>query len=64
MSQQVDRLLRLPAVIERVGLCKASIYKLIKQGEFPKSVRLAKSGRAVAWRESEIRYWVMTRVTN
>jgi prophage regulatory protein len=58
---EISRLLRLPAVIDRVGLCKATIYKLISTEEFPKQVKLTSSGRSVAWRESEVNRWVASR---
>lgn len=47
--------LKLPEVKKRVRLGAASIYKKMKNGTFPKSVKL--SERAVAWVESEIDDW-------
>ena len=41
------RVLRLPAVMERTGLSKASIYRLIKASDFPAAIRLG--CRAVGW---------------
>jgi len=49
-------LIRLPAVIARVGLCKSSIYGKIKQGKFPPPVKIG--SRASAWVESELEDWL------
>ena len=48
------RILRLPAVIERVGLCRAAIYKAVADGRFPAPVPLASGCRARGWLEHEI----------
>lgn len=53
-----NRLLRLPEVMEITGLAKATIYKWMRLGTFPDSVKL---GSASAWRESDIRKWVADR---
>lgn len=55
------RLLRLPAVMERCGLGRSSIYAGVKNGTFPAPVRL--SARAIAWREEDTDKWVSERVT-
>jgi len=54
------RFIRLQDVIEKTGLPRASIYKRMKVGLFPKSV--AVGGRAVAWIEQEILDWMADRV--
>lgn len=55
MAQATEKLLRLPTVIERVGLKRTAIYDRIKIGTFPRPVPL--DGCAVAWLESEIIEW-------
>lgn len=55
------KLLRLPAVEERTGLKKSTIYAGVKARTFPAPVRL--SARAVAFREEEIDRWISERVT-
>ncbi|OIQ72397.1 prophage CP4-57 regulatory protein (AlpA) [mine drainage metagenome] len=55
------KLLRLPAVEERTGLKKSTIYAGVKAGTFPSPVRL--SARAVAFREESIDSWISGRVT-
>jgi prophage regulatory protein len=54
------RILRLPEVIERVGLRRASIYAHMDQGRFPKQVSLG--SRAVGWLEHEIEAWLAARI--
>lgn len=51
-----ERLLRLPDVMERVGLKKTAIYTLMRAGKFPRSRTLG--ARYVVWVESEIDDWV------
>lgn len=49
------RLLRLPQVLDRVGLKKTALYERIRDGEFP---RPAKQGRANVWPEDEVEAYV------
>lgn len=51
-----DSLLRLPQVQTRVPLSRSQIYQLIKEGAFPKQVRI--SYKVAAWKESEIDAWI------
>jgi prophage regulatory protein len=55
------RILRLPEVIARVGLKRASIYQHIATGSFPKQISLGI--RAVGWLESEIDQWLAVRIS-
>jgi prophage regulatory protein len=54
------KLLRLPRVKESVALSRASIYRLISLGQFPKPINLG--ARAVAWLESDIDSWIQSKV--
>lgn len=58
--QVPTRVLRLPDVIARVGLKRASIYLHIGKGTFPKPIALGP--RAVGWLEHEIDEWLAARV--
>ncbi|MFL9904782.1 helix-turn-helix transcriptional regulator [Paraburkholderia sp. RL17-337-BIB-A] len=51
---------RLPSVTRLTGLCKSSIYALIRDGEFPSPVRIGR--RAVAWRQRDLEKWVGSRI--
>jgi prophage regulatory protein len=45
----LDRFLRLNTVLERTGLSRATLYRKIQSGTFPKQVRIAE--RCCGWRE-------------
>jgi prophage regulatory protein len=55
-GRKPQRLIRLAEVKQRVGLSRASIYKRMSEGRFPKSRSLG--ARCVVWIESEIDEWV------
>ena len=55
------RILRMKEVASRVNLCKAMIYRLQAQGDFPKSVKL--SQRATGWYEHEVEAWLAARTS-
>ncbi|MGA7343006.1 MAG: AlpA family transcriptional regulator [Terracidiphilus sp.] len=55
-----EEFLRLPEVRNRVPYSRATIYRLIASGEFPRPYGLG--ARAVAWRESEISAWIEDRI--
>jgi prophage regulatory protein len=50
------KILRLPAVKDRSGLSRSSIYLRMSKGEFPKSISLG--GRAIGWLEEDINQWL------
>jgi prophage regulatory protein len=56
---RTDRLLRFPAVRERTGLSRSTIWRLERRGEFPKHHRIAPN--IVAWRESDVSRWIELR---
>jgi prophage regulatory protein len=47
------RLLRLPEVLALTGYSEPSVWRLIKEGKFPKPVHLC-GGRAASWPEHEV----------
>lgn len=47
------KVLRLPEVVSRIGLCRDSIYRLMNEGKFPRNFDIG-GGRAVGWLESEV----------
>jgi prophage regulatory protein len=54
------RILRRWQVQDTVGLSRATIYQMMREGRFPKTVEI--SVRAVGWIEHEIQEWLMKRV--
>ena len=55
-----DRLLRLADVETATGCKKSTIYKLMKEGKFPRCVYV--TSRAVAWPESAVQTWLQARI--
>jgi prophage regulatory protein len=53
--------LRLPQVIQRTGMSRSTIYKMISKRTFPSPVRIGV--RAVAWVEGDVESWSQARVT-
>lgn len=53
------RLIRLDAVCTRIGLGRSTIWRMTKDGEFPKPRRL--STHAVGWLEADVNEWVRAR---
>ena len=60
LSNPPPRILRLPDVMARVGLRRASIYLHMSKGSFPKPINLGL--RAVGWLESDIDGWIAARI--
>jgi len=64
------RLIRLPEVLSRTGYGRASIYRKMEDGSFPRSIKLggppvdpeAFDCRAVAWIEDEVEQWIESRI--
>jgi len=50
-----DNLIRLPRVLERVGVSRASLYRMIKAEQFPQPIKI---GSMSAWPESEVTAFV------
>jgi len=62
--------IRLPEVLSRTGYGRATIYRKMKDGSFPRSVKLegppidpeAFDSKAVAWIEDEVEQWIESRI--
>lgn len=64
MAAQISNaliILRRRQVEKRVGLTRSPMYARIKNGTFPKPIRLG-NGRAVGWIEAEIDAWLIDQV--
>ena len=59
-QNQELRLISLKDVMTRTALSKSTIYQLIKDGLFPKSVNI--TTRRVAWLAHEIDSWLSERI--
>jgi prophage regulatory protein len=51
-----DRILRLKAVLDRTSLSRATLYRKIENGTFPRQIKL--NPRCAGWRESAINDWM------
>lgn len=58
-----QRLIRLPEVMQRVGLSNSHIYALQAKGQFPRPIKLIQGGRASGYIESEIDNFIEGRIT-
>ena len=54
------KLLRFPAVRERTGLSRSTIWRLERDGDFPKHRRI--SANTVAWVEEEVMNWIHSKI--
>ncbi len=48
--------IRISAVLEKTGLSRSQLYRLIQRGEFPKPAKL--SERSAAWNEGAVDAWL------
>jgi prophage regulatory protein len=60
MQTSDTQFLRLGAVCELTKLSKASVYRYISNGAFPRPARLGT--RAVRWLQAEVEAWAAERV--
>ena len=51
----MTRFLRIPDVVKKTGLGKSTIWLWVKEGKFPKPIKL--SSRVTVWEESNIEQW-------
>ena len=58
--QQLQLFIRLPAVLQKVGMSKSFVYDLITQDKFPKPVKV--SSRISCWVAAEVDQWVQDRI--
>ena len=58
-ANSARKLLRLNDVILQVGMKRSWIFQQVKDGNFPKPIKL--SERAVAWYASDIEDWIKSR---
>jgi prophage regulatory protein len=54
------RVLRLPTVLAKTGVSRATIYRLVQRGDFPSAHKL--SERTSVWNEAEVDSWLKARL--
>ena len=52
----IYRMLHIEEVMEMTGLSRATIYRKMGKGQFPRPLKLG--DRAVRWRQSEVEGWL------
>ena len=57
---RTERLLALPAVLDRVSFSRAKLYDAVNKGEFPKPIKL--SPNRIAWAESAVAAWISAKI--
>lgn len=57
MTESIDRFLRLDEVLHITGLGRNTVYRRIREGTFPKQIRIGPN--SVAWRQSTIAKWML-----
>ncbi|BBP82415.1 DNA-binding protein [Pseudomonas sp. Pc102] len=55
-APHIDRFLRIDDVMDITGLGRATVYRRMSDGTFPKQVRIGTN--SVAWRQSDIVEWM------
>lgn len=66
MTQTVPNLpalLRLPAVLQLVGVSKSTLYRWAEAGMFPKPRALTPTRSTVAWSAAEVQAWIADKLT-
>ena len=54
-----DRILRIATVLDRTGLSRATLYRKVRDGTFPRQIGI--STLCSGWRESEVNEWLESR---
>lgn len=53
---------RIKQVMDRTGVSRSMLYKLMARGEFPKPVKISVSSRVVAWDSHAVTAWIESRL--
>ena len=61
-STQPLRFMRMRELFEMVGVSRATIYRWMDAGDFPRSIALG--GNSIAWSEKSVQEWMESRITS
>ena len=56
-----ERFLGIRTVVERTTLSRTEIYRRIREGTFPRQIKLG--ARRVAWKEQDVDFWCQQQYT-
>ena len=59
--KNINRILKLPEVIQVTGLARSTIYLWMKDKKFPTHIKLGE--RSVGWLEEDIQGWLDQRIS-
>jgi prophage regulatory protein len=59
MEKTKERVIRKPELLTIIGLSDPTIWRMEKDGRFPKRIRLG--GNSCGWLESEVDVWLQER---
>ncbi|WP_454888677.1 helix-turn-helix transcriptional regulator [Sphingobium indicum] len=60
MDANVIKVLRMPEVLDRAGLSRPTLYRMISAGKFPQPIKIGE--RATGWIDREVDAWVQDRI--
>ena len=52
----LERILRLGAVLDRTGLSRSTLYRKMEEGTFPRQIKISVHG--AGWHESAVSRWI------
>lgn len=55
-TPKLPTIIRLPEVVQTVGLSRPSVYRMMRAGTFPQQVKLGAA--AVGWLRAEVEQWI------
>lgn len=58
-ASTLGRFLRLPDVVASTGLSRATLYRMIGKGDFPRQVKLTK--QCTGWWQQDVDEWLQSR---
>lgn len=58
-TQPQNRTLRIAGVLNKIGISRTQLYRLIKQGDFPRQFHLGV--RTSVWSEADIDAWILSK---
>ena len=58
---QQQKILRVADAVQKTGLSRSTIYRLLEAEDFPSPIRLSK--RAIGWTEAQLNEWIADRIS-
>ena len=61
-DNMAESIQKLPVVISRVAMSRSTLLQRVKEGRFPKPIKLSENGHSVGWIESEVTAFIASRI--